>query len=240
MEAVMNTPPFRALKRRAGKLAYLRTTDGSSWGFEDWSMTVGEDGRRTLAVHCELQTMDMHVARDIVQSVGADFFPHDASVRLMIDGKWAGHATYRFEQNEVICDGFNAASGVVRQSHPITHPHRGFGTHALQGDAWLCARMDLSRGPHEQIFQGNIMCSDHHLGATGPAIMTTNSGFAYLGLESVSVPAGRFDCHRFRLIGSSIDHPPYDMWLTADGDFIFVKGIVEGYMAAAFELLDLK
>lgn len=36
------------------------------------------------------------------------------------------------------------------------------------------------------------------------------------------------------------DHPPYTFWLSTDGDFLFVKGIVEGYMAAVFELEDLE
>ena len=40
------------------------------------------------------------------------------------------------------------------------------------------------------------------------------------------MPAGTFECHHFEILGTSNAHPPYDFWVTADGDFLYVKGIV--------------
>ena len=34
-------------------------------------------------------------------------------------------------------------------------------------------------------------------------------------------------------------HPPYVMWISADGDFLYVRGLVEGYMDSVFELEEL-
>ena len=53
------------------------------------------------------------------------------------------------------------------------------------------------------------------------------------------MPAGRFDCYRVAFAGLTNDHPAYDMWLTKDGEFLYVKGVVEGYMDASFELVSL-
>jgi hypothetical protein len=35
-------------------------------------------------------------------------------------------------------------------------------------------------------------------------------------------------------------HPPYVMWVSADGDFVYVKGEVGGYMESVFELVELE
>jgi hypothetical protein len=71
-------------------------------------------------------------------------------------------------------------------------------------------------------------------------IATTGSGLEYQGRESVHVPAGKFDCHRLAFVGFTNAHPPYTMWVSADPDFLYVKGIVEGYMDSVFELSELE
>jgi hypothetical protein len=35
------------------------------------------------------------------------------------------------------------------------------------------------------------------------------------------------------------EHPPYDVWCTADGDYVFLKGAVGGYMQTYYELTEL-
>ena len=34
-------------------------------------------------------------------------------------------------------------------------------------------------------------------------------------------------------------HPPYDVWCTNDGDFLFLKGNVAGYMQTYYELVEI-
>ena len=36
------------------------------------------------------------------------------------------------------------------------------------------------------------------------------------------------------------EHPPYDVWCTADEDFIFLKGEVGGYMQTYYELMEME
>ena len=44
---------------------------------------------------------------------------------------------------------------------------------------------------------------------------------------------------RVAFVGLTNNHPPYDMWVTRDGDFLYVRGEVEGYMDSVFELEEL-
>ena len=56
----------------------------------------------------------------------------------------------------------------------------------------------------------------------------------------MTAPAGTFDCHRLRFVGLTNDRPEYDMWVTRDGDFLDVNGIVGGHMDSVFELVDFE
>jgi hypothetical protein len=123
------------------------------------------------------------------------------------------------------------------QQFPIDRSLRGFGTHALQSDAWLLARFDFERGGTQR-FRRNLLTSTHHFGATGPRFMTTDSGLELIGAETVTVPAGTFDCWRLRFVGLSNNHPPYDLWVTRDGNFLYIRGTVSGYMDSIFELVE--
>ena len=114
---------------------------------------------------------------------------------------------------------------------------RGFGVHALIGDGWLATSFPFDRGPGHTHFWGpSLLHSLHHFGATGPMLVTSISGLTYEGREAVDVPAGRFDCHRLSFTGMTNNHPPYTMWISADGDYLYVKGEVAGYMDGLFQL----
>ena len=80
-----------------------------------------------------------------------------------------------------------------------------------------------------------------HGRAGGPG---TVPGIEYVGEETCTVGAGTFDALHFRIVGTEGQlpetHPPYDMWCTADGDYIFLKGAVTGYMMTHYELIELE
>lgn len=232
--------PFSPLPRLRGRVEYRHRSHRRLWGFEDWSITRGHDGLRVMAAHCEMALGDQTVVRDSVLSVHADFHPHDAFVRIMRDGAVSGSGWFRFTNAEATCESWTRDEGRVSQSMAIDRPLRGFGIHAVQGDGWLAATFPYAKGPgHRQFFGQNLLHSVHHLGATGPMITTSGSGLDYIGRESITVPAGTFDCHHVAFVGLTNGHPPYDMWLSADGDFLYVRGEVTGYMESTFELVEL-
>jgi hypothetical protein len=101
--------------------------------------------------------------------------------------------------------------------------------------------MDLAKGPHRRRIRVLLPSPDHR-GATPPMLAEVRIGLEYVGDGEAECPAGRFFCHHFRFVddeGPGMGgnaHPPYDMWVTADSDRLFVKGGVGGYMATWYEL----
>ena len=240
--------PFEPIPRVRGRVEYIAQSSGEVWGFEDWSITRGADGLRVFSAHCEMSFPGSRsgaggkdeVVRDNTLSVHPDFHPHDAFVRIMNKGSVTGTGWFRFTDTEAECESWSVDAGRISQRFPIQRPARGFGVHAVQGDGWLAATFPYDKGPgHTQFFGRNLIHSLHHFGATGPYIHTSGSGLTYVGDETITVPAGTFDCYRVAFVGLTNDHPAYDMWLTRDGEFTYVKGVVEGYMDSRFELVSL-
>lgn len=232
---------FAPLPRRKGRIAYRSAEGGSLWGFEAWRISREADGGRCLAVHCEMTLGEDNVVRDTVLAVDAEFQPREAYVRICNGGEWSGGGWFAFGETYAEAECLTRAEGRLSQRMPIERPMRGFGVHAVQGDGWLAASFPYEKGEGYEHFAGrNLLHSLHHLGATGPKLEVSTSGLRYKGQEEVDVPAGRFECHRLEFLGMTNDHPPYTMWISADGDFLFVKGIVEGYMNSVFLLEELE
>jgi hypothetical protein len=229
------------LPRLRGRVDYIARQTRDVWGFEDWSITRGADGLRVFTAHCEMDFAGEQTVRDSTLSVHPDFHPHDAYVRIMRQGAVTGTGWFRFTDDEASCESWTRDEGRLSQRYPIQRPIRGFGVHAVQGDGWLAANFPYDKGPGTTHFWPgrNLIHSLHHFGATGPYLHTSGSGLTYVGDETVTVKAGTFDCHRIAFTGLTNNHPPYDMWLTRDGEFIYVKGEVEGYMDSTFELATL-
>ena len=229
------------LRRRSGRIAYRHRSDGSEWGFEDFTLTRDAIGGRCLSVHCEMAFDAEHVVRETVLNVDAAFQPLDAYVRIVNHGIPTGSGWFRFGEDEAEGESFTAAAGRLSQRMPIEKPMRGFGVHALMGDGWLAAGFPFEEGAGHTHFLGerNLLHSLHHFGATGPRLELSASGLTYTGLETIEVPAGSFACHRLDFTGMTNAHPPYTMWISADGDFLYVAGVVEGYMDSLFELEQL-
>ena len=231
---------FAPTPRQRGRVSYRRRGGGEPWGFEDWSITRGPDNVRVFQAHCEMTFDGESTIRDNVLSVDADFQPLDAYVRIMRQGRLTGSGWFRFTDTEAECESWSEDAGRISQRYPIAKPIRGFGVHAVQGDGWLAATFPYDKGAgHTQFFGRNLIHSLHHFGATGPYIHTSGSGLRYVGPETITVPAGTFDCHRVAFAGLTNNHPPYDMWVTRDGEFLYVRGEVEGYMDSVFELEEL-
>ena len=221
-----------------GKIMSWHDDREESSGEEDWEVIIHPDGLRSLRCRCFLND-DPPVLRDVLQSVDAEFHPHDAFARIVVDGKFQGSAWYRFTDTLATCEAYTASEGRISQSFPIRRGIRGFGAHALQSDGWLAAGYDLSKGLGIQTFTNNLMTSTNHRGATGPMFMTTTSSLEYSGIEMIETAAGRFDCHHFSFVGTSHGYPPYHMWVTADGHYHFVRATLGGAAPKHFDLVKL-
>jgi hypothetical protein len=228
---------FAPLPVVKGHIAYRSPTFGE-WGGDDWTIRIDTNGHRVLTAYCEMEFKGRHVARSVIYEVDEAWHPQTAMIRLGVNRTLQGSAWYHFTDTTAECQAYTHQEGRLTQTFPITRAIRGFGSHPLQADAWLLARFDYQKGG-TQHFTRNLLSSTDHLGSTGPMFQTTNSALELVGAETVTVEAGAFDCWHLRFVQTSNDHPPYDIWVTRDGLFLFVLGIVGGYMDTRFELVSL-
>jgi hypothetical protein len=220
--------------------------EGEVRGGEQFTFTHHEDGRVTLTARCEIAEPDPTVLRHIVYSLDAEGRPQDCLVRLDVGGRFMGSGLIAFDwpTGRVRCDGHGPAIGRIAQTLAIGEGLDGFGTHPIAGDAYLTRCIDVAKGPHRRRIRVLLPSADHR-GATPPMLAEVRIDLAYLGDKGVTCAAGRFDCHHFRFeddegegMGGTT-HPPYDLFVTADSDRLFVKGGVGGYMGTAYELVAL-
>ena len=216
-------------------------------GGETFIITKYVDGGRTLRTHCAIDEDSPRVLRDTTFSFDPQWRPTDGFVRLTVDEAFVGSSWYRFTPRAIECEGYCVQEGRFSSRLDLDKPAPLIVTHPIQADAFLTSIYDLAKGPGELTTDPIPTVSFSHRGATGPTLLTrTRPGFfRFLGPETITVTAGTFDALRFQ-IGASTDdadmrtdvHPPYTLWVTADGDYVLLKAQVTGYMQTYYELAE--
>lgn len=216
---------------------------GAERGREHFAITVHGDGRRTLRATCEIDDPPS-VLRDVVLGLDADWRPLDCFVRLTVGDRFEGSGWMRFGAGLAECETFNARDGRLSQRIELAHPVRWLGAHPIAADALCLAIHDRSRGPGRTFYPDMMLTSPDHRGATGPLLFRLGFGLEYVGEDRITVPAGSFDALHFRYVDTAgqlpEEHPPYDVWCTSDGEFVFLQGAVGGYMQTRYELVELE
>jgi hypothetical protein len=117
-----------------------------------------------------------------------------------------------------------------------------FQNHAIACDSWHFKHYDIAKGGPQRIPQV-LLSSPDHRGATGPLFYEIGITMTYVGEEKITVGAGTFDAHHFQFPSTNElpeEHPPYECYTTADGEFTFLKGGVAGYMQTYYELVEFE
>ena len=212
-------------------------------GREEFTFTRHSDGKLTLRARCEIEEPAPTVHRDIIYSLDEHDDPMDCHVRLVIGDRFMGSGWFRLGPGFVECESYGPAIGRLSQRTEYEGSIDGFGTHPIVGDGYITRRVDVSKGPHRHNLRVFLPSPDHR-GATPPMIAESRMCLDYLGEAVKTTPAGTFDCRHFRFIDEEgmggKEHPPYDLWVTADADAIFVCGGVGGYMQTWYELVELQ
>jgi hypothetical protein len=191
--------------------------------------------------HCEIDDRPS-VMRDITYSLDADWNPVDCFVRITVDDGFMGTGWFQFEDGAAHCETFTALEGRVTQKMATSGHLKTFQNHAIACDAWHLRLFDRTQGPGVQGVDEMLLSSPDHRGATGPMLFRIGIGIEYVGEENIEVEAGQFDALHFRFVSSPglpQEHPPYDVWCTADENYLFLKAQSGGYMQTAYELTEL-
>lgn len=238
------TMPHRTIRGRirytSKKPELLDVERGREW----FAFTHHADGAVTLRAHCEIEEPTPTVLRDVIYSIGPDGRPRNLHVHLTVGDVFMGSGWFDIAPGTITCESAGPSIGRVSQRVSFEGELDGFGTHPIVGDGHMTRCMDVAKGPHRRTIRVYVPSPDHR-GATPPLAAEVKIDLEYLGDETVTVAAGTFACRRFAFIdtggmGGPVDHPHYEMWVTADEDAIFVQGGVGGYMATWYELVDLE
>jgi hypothetical protein len=217
-------------------------------GREWFTITRHSDGSRTLRAQCEIEsghpfnTETTSVLRDVTFTVDEHRAPKDAFVRLTVGDQFTGSSWFLFGAHETTCEGFTKAEG--RFSQKIEKRARAFGCHPIAADGWLMSNYPLPKGEGRHTVHDLMLSSPDHRGATGPMIFPTQVGLEFVKRETVEVEAGTFDALHFRVVDTKgnllLEHPPYDVWVSDDGEFIALKAVVGTEPPANYELVAIE
>jgi hypothetical protein len=213
-------------------------------GREYFTLTQQADGVDVLLAHCEIDD-EPNVIRDVCMALRhADSSPLDCSVRLTVGNKFEGTGWMRLDGRDAECQTFSARDGRLSQSLTTGGDVKWLQSHPIMGDALLMKLYDLSKGPGKIHFPEIYLTSPDHRGATGPLLFRTAFSLVYMGEEDVTVAAGTFRGRRFQVTDTAgnlpQEHPPYEVWCTADDDYILLKAGAAGYMQTHYELTELQ
>lgn len=211
-------------------------------GREYFTLTRQADAVLVMHAHCEIDDAP-NVIRDVVLAMDNNSAPYDCSVRLSVGDKFEGSGWMHFTEDRACCETWSAKAGRIKQELLTQGRVKWLQAHPIVGDGLLMKLYDLEQGPGKTFFPDIMLTSPDHRGATGPELFVTGFGLQYLGEEEVSVTAGNFAARHFQVVDTAgnlpEEHPPYDVWVTADEDYILLKAAVGGYMQTHYELTEL-
>lgn len=197
-----------------GRLAYQRLSTGEERGREDWWLTRNRDGSRTL--RCLAMTDDSRFVRDAIFTLGADSRPRDVLLHLQVDDRRVGTGLFHLDGDRLHVATHAADSGSTQQIVRVP-PRVHIVTHAVMHDAWPFWQFDeeaaKERGDTEQrvpIYNTSTRWN----GTDGPLGRMEELIVAARGSESITVPAGTFDCQRFTLDIDDPSIPTSHVWIT--------------------------
>lgn len=228
------------MKHRAlrGRIAYVHDRDGER-GREWFSISVQDDGTRTLRAQCEMDDEDL--LRDVTYTVDGAWRPLDAFVRLTRAQRFVGSAWFRFDDRGAECESWTANDGRVSQRVALAQRPRVFAPHPLVGDGWQAAAYDFSAGPGRQRIEPCTNSSPRHDGGSGPAIGVVHKDIEYVGDQTLTVAAGTFRVRHMRihhLMPWMRDWTPLEFWVTAE-DCLLVR-MRWDTLSSTYDLVELE
>jgi hypothetical protein len=211
-------------------------------GREYFTLTRQADDVLVMHAHCEIDD-EPNVVRDVVLAMDSKSAPYDCSVRLTVGDRFEGSGWMHFTEDKACCETWSASDGRIQQELITEGRVKWLQAHPIVGDGLLMKLYDLSLGPGKTFFPDIMLTSPDHRGATGPELFVTGFGLRYVGEEDVTVAAGTFAARHFQVVDTAgnlpEEHPPYDVWVTADEDYILLRAAVGGYMQTHYELTEL-
>ncbi len=194
-----------------GRISYLGPS-GAERGREWFHVTVAPDGSRTMRTVSEID--DSKILRDVTLTVGSDWRPHDAYVRVSVADRLVGSGWFEFTETEARAEVSSVELGRISQVVPTRGRAPMFGAHQVAGDGWQAGLLAGHGGDGPVRVDGILLSSRLPNGASGPLIDTTSMTAERIGKERISVRAGTFDTVRYRFSPEGLE--PEEVWVLPD------------------------
>lgn len=216
-----------------GLITY-RGPNGLERGREWFHITVAPDASRTMRTVSEID--DSGILRDVVLTLGPDWRPRDAYVRVTVHDEPVGVGWFLFEENQAFAEVRSEELGRIRQAIATKGRAPMFGAHQVAGDGWQAALLgpDQHDGDAAKV-SGILLSSPLPNGISGPMLASTTMVAERLGHEPVTVPAGTFDTVHYRFSPDGLDAE--DVWVLPD-DWTLVRSTWAHY-GTTYELSEL-
>jgi hypothetical protein len=177
-----------------GKIVYAHEDEGE-FGREWFTVTVEDDGSRTLRCLCQMDPV--RLTRDVTCSVDASFRPRDCFVRVVNEAEFVGSGWFRFSDDHVEGEIVTAKEGRISQKFATPGRANLFGTHPICIDIWKCVHVEADKPGETQKLENCFSSSLAVNGASGPMLTPKTYDLTFRGRDKVSVGAGTFDCVHF-------------------------------------------
>ena len=227
------------LRRVDLRIRFMTTRGGRTFerGREIASYDFHDDGLVTY--HVSSHSDDPRISRDAVYTLGADWRPREAFVRLQVDGRYEGSGWFRFERDQVVVETFNAAKGRHSAVTKIEAPVRAFVAHPVSTDDMLAAGYEHG-GPKRQRLPGSYTSSTDPYGRIGPSLEPSATWLEYAGRESVATPAGGIEADRYELFTEADATAPLESLWTLPGTSLFLRAQARGIYDTVYGLVDFR
>ena len=200
----------------------------------EWFEIVPHTGGRTVRAFCEMDELEL--TRDMTMSLDEDSRPREAFVRVVQHGRTLGSTLFLVDEDAIHCEGITQERGRISQRMPLSAPLCYLGLHPLVCDGLIAVSRGTDR-PGEFVALDVITNSVSPNGEQDLIAIPSVIDVAYIGDETIKVPAGQFDAQRFALRWQP-DWTPADLWVHG-ADALFLRlswDMIDSY----YELTDLR
>jgi hypothetical protein len=177
-----------------GSLQY-RDADGPT-GSERFSVTVHDDGSRTLRCQCWMDKVPL--VRDVVYTVNSQFEAVDCFVRVFSAGVFVGSGFFLFADDHAEGEAWTRSDGRIRQRIETPGRVKLFGSHPISVDIWKCAHTPADRPGTIQALTNCFSSSLAPNGASGPLLNAKTYDVEFNGRETRQTSISAFECLRYQ------------------------------------------
>lgn len=209
-----NTGPNVTITHRAsGVYRYETISDGRVRGEERWQFLAHPDGSRTLMVWHDLAARNAQFT--VVLRVAGNFRPLEAFVNYWNGGAYKGSGHFVVSGDKLFAHS-TGPSGPHNATVEVPEQF-SIGTHPVAGDGWHTWGADpAQRGAQSGLLYAVEASTD----VTKPILGTlTPIPVEFIGPESITVPAGRFETWHVKVAGMN------DLWITPE-DRLVIKSVI--------------